>query len=290
MIVKTAEGKFIISAVEVSTFVVCPEAWRIKTFSKTKQQQSAAACEGSDLHRQWAERYGEVIDLLWRTKLVICLIVIMIVLFLYGQDHYFQYRLMNNFQVELIILSLLILIGLIVIRKISAVTVQKGQASGIDVKSTTVAIEGHNSLPVKDYVSYQQGLAGRPDAVILENGFYIPVERKPLAKKLRDRHIAQLLVYMRLIEEFEGNRPPYGYLILGPKCRRVKVYNSTSKQTWLQERLNVMNAILSGQKAIATPQLNKCARCEVCRECLHGAQIDPLPKEEKLAVSDSVAH
>jgi len=188
---------------------------------------------------------------------------------------------MSNFNSELLVLSSILLMGFIVIRKITLVAAQKGRTSGIDIKSTTVAIEGNTSLPVKDYISYKQGLAGRPDAVILEDGFYIPVERKPLAKKLRDRHVAQLLVYMRLIEEFEGKRPPYGYLILGPKCRRVKIYNSTGRQAWLQEKLTAMNVILSGQKAIPAPQPNKCARCEVKCSCSYRSADRSTPSNAR---------
>jgi CRISPR/Cas system-associated exonuclease Cas4 (RecB family) len=110
-------------------------------------------------------------------------------------------------------------------------------------------------------------LAGKPDALVKEEEFFLPVERKPLAKKLRDRYVAQLLVYMRLVEEFEGAKPPHGYLLLGPKCRRVKVQNSPQKQQWVDSMIREMRLILDGSEATAQPHPSKCAKCDVRHRC-----------------------
>ena len=111
------------------------------------------------------------------------------------------------------------------------------------------------------------GLAGRPDALISEEGYIIPIERKPLARKIRDRYVAQLLVYMRLVEEFEGRKPPYGYLILGPSARRFRIENSPERQAWLQKILDEMNAIMKGAAAKAEPHPKKCGKCDVKEVC-----------------------
>jgi CRISPR-associated protein Cas4 len=169
---------------------------------------------------------------------------------------------------EIILLAMLIVVTIIVLDSVTLVASRKRKQSGIDKKMTAVGIEGNRTLPVRNYVSDIQGLAGRPDAVIVENGFPIPVERKPLAKKLRDRYVAQILVYMRVIEEFEMKKPPYGYLLLGPNSRRVKVHNSEEKQRWLQRMLDEMNDILQGKiKAVPTPEARKCSRCPVRDHC-----------------------
>ncbi len=171
---------------------------------------------------------------------------------------------------ELILLVLLVVVALVRFNRFSAIAREKQEDSGLDgkVPPRTVSVDGSPALPIKDYVSEMQGLAGKPDAVISENGYIIPIERKPLARKIHDRYVAQLLVYMRLIEEFEGKKPPYGYLILGPNKRRVKIENSEARQAWVQKILDEMRGILEkSAPAIATPHPKKCARCDVRAAC-----------------------
>jgi CRISPR-associated exonuclease Cas4 len=167
----------------------------------------------------------------------------------------------------IIMLVVLLVMGAIVLDSVFQHLKQKKSSAGLSAKSQLLSVDGVSSLPLTTYVSDIQGLSGRPDALIKENGFIIPIERKPLAKKLRDRYVAQLLVYMRLVEEFEGKKPPYGYLILGPNCRRVKVNNTDEKQAWLQKIIDEMREVLRGQEAKATPHPNKCSKCDVKDFC-----------------------
>jgi CRISPR-associated protein Cas4 len=139
--------------------------------------------------------------------------------------------------------------------------------AGFSPEEIALAIDGSAMLPDREYISQAQGIAGRPDAIIEENGKVIPVERKPLAKKLRDRYVVQLLVYMRLVEEFEGERPPHGYLLLGPSCRRIKVENSENKQAWVSGLIREMRRILDGAPPRPTPHPKKCAKCDVRERC-----------------------
>lgn len=193
---------------------------------------------------------------------------------------------------EIILLTILLVIGAIVVDGLSAFAKEKQKTAGAARSTGTVSIEGSRELPARQYISDTQGLAGRPDAVIKENGFFIPIERKPLAKKLHDRYVAQLLVYMRLIEEFEGKRPPYGYLLLGPNCRRIRIENSPERQQWLQNHLDQMRAILAGLPAKAAPHPKKCQRCEVRHTCTHSlAGKSPVAEtSEKLVAIGKVSH
>ena len=169
---------------------------------------------------------------------------------------------------HLVALVLLLVTAFIVIDGAMLVAKKKSKAVGLDRDTRPVQIESSKNLPVRNYISELQGLSGRPDAVLVEHGFFIPVEVKPLAKKIRDRHIAQLLVYMRLIEEFEGRRPPYGYLILGANSRKVKIENTPERQVWLEQRLMTMRSILPGSaSAVGHPQPQKCRRCAVAGSC-----------------------
>ena len=168
---------------------------------------------------------------------------------------------------ETVALVVLLIAGIIVVDNFDLISRRKRKHSGLAPESIAVSIDGSKALPVKDYISEIQGISGRPDAVVLENGYLIPIERKPLAKKLRDRYIAQLLVYMRLVEEFEGKKPPYGYLILGPNCRRFKIYNTKKRQEWLQGMLEQMRAMLDGAAPDPKPHPRKCGRCSVRQHC-----------------------
>jgi len=183
----------------------------------------------------------------------------------------------NNFLDEvseldsnLILLVVLLCVAVLVIDRVRIVVQQLRKDTGFEKKTVALSIDGSDGLPAKTYVSDIQGLAGRPDAVIIEQGFFIPIERKALSKKIRDRHIVQLLVYMRLIEEFEGKKPPYGYLILGRNSRKVKIFNTTKRQRWLQQKLDQMREILEEKAlAIPAPHPRKCARCAVRNSCQH---------------------
>lgn len=168
---------------------------------------------------------------------------------------------------QLALLAIIIIVGVMMLDAFSASASKKKKEVGLSQESEAVSIDGSKTLAVREYISEIQGLAGKPDAVIVEGGNIIPVERKPLAKKVRDRYVAQLLVYMRLVEEFEGKKPPYGYLILGPQCRKVKIYNSDEKQAWLSGVLEEMRAIVGGKAAVPTPEFRKCSGCEVRKDC-----------------------
>jgi CRISPR/Cas system-associated exonuclease Cas4 (RecB family) len=168
---------------------------------------------------------------------------------------------------EVIALAVIVVSAVIIFTAVSSFTRQRRQEAGADEGARTLSIDGSTTLKVRHYISDMQGLAGRPDGLISENGYIIPVERKPLARKLRDRYVAQLLVYMRLIEEFEGKRPPYGYLILGPSCRKFKIDNSPERQAWLQNAIDQMRGIIEGAPARATPLPRKCRKCDVRQAC-----------------------
>jgi CRISPR-associated protein Cas4 len=141
------------------------------------------------------------------------------------------------------------------------------RATGITRKMVVKAVDGGKFALEREYVSSSLGLAGRPDAIVVENGIHIPIERKSFGKKPRDKDIAQLLVYLRLVEEAEGVRPPHGYIILGPQAKRFKVLNTPEKQAWLEDILKEMRAAIAGQGCKATPHPRKCSGCALRMSC-----------------------
>ena len=170
---------------------------------------------------------------------------------------------------RLIIFVGLLMVVLIVLEDILVGLKELQKKSGlITSNEKAISIDDLYHQAGKDYVSEVQGIAGRPDAVIKERGFFIPVERKPLSNKVRDRYIAQLLVYMRLIEEFEGKKPPYGYLIVGKNARKVTIQNTYERQAWLTEKLTQMRSIVEEKhSAKAEPHPRKCKRCKMRNFC-----------------------
>ena len=188
---------------------------------------------------------------------------------------------------QIVLLMVIVVAGVIVLDALSMSAHKAKKSSGVDAKGiSTVSIDGSKTLPVRTYVSDIQGLAGKPDALICEEGYIIPVERKPLARKLHDRYVAQLLVYMRLVEEFEGKKPPYGYLILGPNCRRIRIDNTPARQAWLQNLIDQMQEVLQQkQSAKATPHPRKCRKCDVKSSCAFRADA----AAEQHAASELIA-
>jgi len=75
-------------------------------------------------------------------------------------------------------------------------------------------------------VSHRYRLSGRPDRIVKKGRRYIPEEKKP-GRKVYDAYRAQIGVYLLLVEEQYGIRPPYGVLVLGDG-RRIKIPNSAA--------------------------------------------------------------
>ena len=180
---------------------------------------------------------------------------------------------------ELASILVLIVSIAIVLDAVSMALREKQSEAGVSKGQKPVSIDGSEDLPARNYVSERLGLAGKPDAVFIENGLTIPVEVKPLANKIRDRYIAQLLVYMRLIEEIEGQRPPYGYLILGQSRRRVRIDNTAERQAWLQKMIDEMQAVLAGVALTkASPHPKKCKNCNVRENCEYRLDLVELKR------------
>jgi CRISPR-associated exonuclease Cas4 len=66
----------------------------------------------------------------------------------------------------------------------------------------------------KPFYDSLTGLTGRPDYLIEQNGFWIPVEVKSgyAPSSPHEGHLYQLAAYCLLVERASGKRPPYGIL------------------------------------------------------------------------------
>ena len=153
---------------------------------------------------------------------------------------------------HLILFGMLVVVAAIVLDAITKVAAIRRKQTGLQFAQIKSALPGKKWLEVKNYVSPKLHLAGKPDGLLAEDGFVIPVEFKPLGKKVRDRYITQILVYLALIEEATGKAPPYGYLILGSRSKQIKIYNNPKKQEAIKVQIKNMLAI-TDEKAQSTP-------------------------------------
>lgn len=102
------------------------------------------------------------------------------------------------------------------------------------------------SLDRVTLTSKRLGRTGRPDRLVRQGGLIIPEEWKS-ARNVRPWHRAQMGVYFLLIEEQLGERPPYGFLVLGDGSRH-RAKND--------ERLRARVLELAGQIRAAREQLD----------------------------------
>jgi CRISPR-associated protein Cas4 len=244
-------------------------SWKLKWIDKERGKEESSVALGQQLHRDWSGIFEESLVLgRWIRYLAVLITTAAVVfLLLHPADApltgLFDISIRNN-GLQLVVLAAF---TFLVIRSFLKAARKRHRDTGFRVNEVAVAMEGSSIVPAREYISRSQGLAGKPDALVQEGSEFIPVERKPLARKLRDRYVAQLLVYMRLVEEFEGKRPSKGYLLLGAECRRVTIENSEAKQRWLGTLLEQMRGVLDGGEARATPHPAKCSKCDVRARC-----------------------
>ena len=73
---KNRDGKFILSAGEIGSYTLCPEAWRLANLERrTSGPRSDESKMGNKLHDVWAKGHDDVVFLTFGVKLVITLIV-----------------------------------------------------------------------------------------------------------------------------------------------------------------------------------------------------------------------
>jgi len=185
------------------------------------------------------------------------------------------------------ILVILLILGVIIFvwDMLMRQSAQIKTAGGLGEKSELIAVAGSTRIPGRIYSSAKLGLSSQPHSLIKEEGFLIPVDVVPSSKKVKDRHVVQMLVHMRLVESVEGKRPPYGILILGREQRSVRIKNTDEKQSWLDDILGEMRSILGGIPAVAKPSYYKCKGCDVKAFCQQTPFKD-LDKDEKPVLDD----
>lgn len=112
-------------------------------------------------------------------------------------------------------------------------------------------------------------LIGRPDRIIEENGAWIPIEKKS-ATKIQHSHIMQLVIYLILIEDITGKRPPYGQIVLrNNRIQNIENTKALRDEAWAHIRaVQAIKPDPQGHvKASAFPA--KCKSCgykSICKQ------------------------
>ncbi len=293
-------SKRVLSAAEISNYVVCPEAWRLKYIENTSYKQGEGTEESKELREEWVRTHDLSSELREYAKIAYLLLLVLTVFVsawdqikkLESQTSDGEKKLLHFIDsakqaIPLEILGLFLVLGILIFvwdlldRKRKSLR----DSAGIDEKTDVIAVRGSSEMPGKKYFSPELQLASRPDALLVEEGFIIPADRKPMTNKVRDRHVIQLLVHCRLVEEDEGKRPPYGVLFMGKSVRTVRIKNTDEKQRWLDSVMAEMRSILGGVPAVPAPSKMKCKYCDVRQSCsysrYHPRSDKPDESEER---------
>ena len=289
----------LLTATEVANYAVCPEAWRLKRTTRVGYKKaSVREEEGWQLRSKWIESHDLSFTLRRYAKIAYLLTLgLGILVFLWDRQRSVTVDLpsgqavLPNIPFGEIVMLLLLLGALIFIWDLFDRHGARAQkATGLDDKSQTIAVKGSSHVPAASYTSATLGLSGVPDAVIREGGFVIPVIKKPLSKKIRDRHVLELMVHLALIEENEDKRPPYGFIVIGQENRRVKINNSEDKQRWMVSLVDEMHSILEGIPAVPAPAPYKCKSCDVRTACSFSAYKPGKPTDIAAVIKQNGAN
>jgi CRISPR-associated exonuclease Cas4 len=117
------------------------------------------------------------------------------------------------------------------------------------------------------------GLTGKPDYLVAQSGYSIPVEVKsswaPSAPL--EGHLYQLATYCLLVERLTGKRPPYG--ILHYRNRTFAIDYTQELETHLLELLGeIRQQERRGEAERSHAEPARCARCgyrNICDQVLH---------------------
>ena len=105
------------------------------------------------------------------------------------------------------------------------------------------------TVALDDLVLYSERLklVGRPDRIVRQGPFFIPEEWKPSAKRAYPGDRLQLGLYLLLIEERFGVRPPFGVVVI---CngKRIEVENTEKLRA---EVLSIADQIRNHRRRLA---------------------------------------
>lgn len=172
------------------------------------------------------------------------------------------------------LLGALVLLGAAALLLVYAGRVRRG--SGLPPGSVIYSDTGAEEVPAKALYSRGYGIAGKPDYLIATRDGLVPVEVKPeqTSPEPHESHMLQVLAYCLLIEETEGEAPPFGLLRYRDDTFKID-YNA-------ETRAYVLDVIEEMREARGQPEVHRgheqparcrgCAYREICQESLWPAR------------------
>lgn len=273
---------------DLATYVVCPMAWWLNLNELGHRELTEHEHEVKRLKNEWSSTQALSSQLRYYAIIAFCLLLlVVVVLFAFELRQYYLETVPKGVstagintetkfekswhyvEIPLEIFSLMLLVGSIILfwdlldRRIRVLD-KKG---GFEEKVETIALRGDTKSESQKFHSIDLNLEGAPTAIIKQKGTIIPVLVKPTGNKVKDRHVIEIIAYLRLIEEKYKKTPPYGIIILGSEKRQIRIKNTPEKQRWLETILEEMKSVMDGVPALATPVYHKCRHCDVNAKC-----------------------
>ena len=297
---KTPSSDWIrITGAELANYVVCPEAWRLQRELRLPVEVSERQKEARQKRAEWEEQRGVMLQLRRYAKVAyVSLFLLAIIVFLLEHQRLSQSgtplstsgsqsassrnsgvaAVPDELALLMVVLGTIIFLWDLFERRGASLR----KDLGLKAKSEPVNISGSSERSEEtDLVSEGQKLSSRPNALLREDGFLIPVDIHPTTDKVRDRHVVPLLLHLAILEEREGKASPYGVLIMGKDQRRTQIKFTPEKQRWLWSLIEEMRSIANGVPAVPSPAPFKCRNCRVKKQCKHSMDGSDKSEAEK---------
>ena len=163
---------------------------------------------------------------------------------------------MNFSMIILIIGALSFLTSVILRTHISHIrqrySIQKGKIKYVDLHK-----------PGRVLFSSKYGLTGKPDYIVRQENYLIPVEVKTgLHIQPEKNHIMQLAAYCQLVDENYRRFTPYGILVYYDTGKQFTISFDPKLRFELENTLKEMREILKTKKVIRNH--NSPERCKIC--------------------------
>ena len=122
--------------------------------------------------------------------------------------------------------------------------------------------------PEKPFFSKMLRLSGKPDYVIKQNKYFIPIEIKTGKHNTpKKNHIFQLAAYCQLLEENYGGFVPYGILVYNNEVQYKIPYDPKTRFE-LENTIKKMRYYLkSGKISINHKDFKRCKSCSMRKYC-----------------------
>lgn len=164
-----------------------------------------------------AETLATKLDRLLSERVVLGFAMIATVIAIYSVSIAIFEDILLSYVLQVIALGWLIGASYFLYRSMKHLEIAKVKREAYQVRDGRIEFIDDDRIRPKMFVSEKFGLRGRPDYVVLEGEYHIPVEiktgrtpRGPLFS-----HILQTAAYCVLLEEEYGKPPPYGILKYG---------------------------------------------------------------------------